>query len=138
VTDGKPFTAKDIAFTFNLMKKFPALDNFSVCNSSPRSSHRRQDRRIQPQATYTPALFDIAQQPIVPEHIWKDIEDPVKFTNENPSLLARSPSSDLPEPGIRTARNPNYWQPGKPYIQACASRPTHQRSSQPGARQRRD
>ncbi len=33
---------------------------------------------------FTPGLYDIGEQMIVPEHIWKDVDDPVTFTNENP------------------------------------------------------
>src|SRR5947208_14974541 len=30
--DGKPFTANDVAFTFNLMKQYPAADVLGVCS----------------------------------------------------------------------------------------------------------
>jgi peptide/nickel transport system substrate-binding protein len=54
----------------------------------------------------------------VPEHIWKDVADPVKFANENP--VASGPFTEITRfenQVFQVEKNPNYWQPGKPYIQ---------------------
>ncbi len=83
--DGTPLTAKDVAFTFNyiLEHKFPrmgkiidyvekaeAVDDYTV--------------KIYLKKPYAPFITEIATTKIVPEHIWKDIEDPINFRNENP------------------------------------------------------
>ncbi|MBS2026086.1 MAG: ABC transporter substrate-binding protein, partial [Deltaproteobacteria bacterium] len=71
------------------------------------------------QRVFYPLLFGLAPQPIVPEHIWKDVADPVAFPNETP--VATGPftevnvfTSQLYELG----KNPHYWQPGKPAVDA--------------------
>ncbi len=67
---------------------------------------------------YTPSLYDLSNQYIVPEHIWKDIKDPVTFTNENP--VGTGPFTEVTrfEDQIYIVeKNPHYWQAGKPYFQ---------------------
>ena len=67
---------------------------------------------------YTLALYDLANQYIVPEHIWKDIADPVTFTNDNP--VGTGPFTEVTrfEDQIYVVeKNPYYWQEGKPYFQ---------------------
>ncbi len=65
---------------------------------------------------YTLALYDFAEQMIVPKHIWEAVEDPVTFLNEEP--VGTGPFTEI---GIFEAqywelhKNPNYWQEGKPY-----------------------
>lgn len=140
-SDGTPFTAKDVAFTFNLFKKFPALPGNgarSVIDYLP-SIEATDDNTVvfsfgkpvaaagdgtpaaspaaaQPEP-YTVGLYDIGGQNIVPEHIWKDIADPVTYTNENP--VGTGPFTNVArfESQIwELHKNPNYWQEGKPYI----------------------
>ena len=48
--------------------------------------------------------------PIVPEHIWKDVADPVTFTNETP--VGSGPLTEITRftPQVyEQCRNPNYW-----------------------------
>ena len=46
--DGKPFTAKDVAFTFNLMKRVPSTDLYALWTT------RRTPSRPPPPATRSP------------------------------------------------------------------------------------
>jgi peptide/nickel transport system substrate-binding protein len=67
---------------------------------------------------FTPGLWDIGEQMIAPEHIFKDVADPVTFTNETP--VGTGPFTEIPEFGAQyweLHRNPNYWQEGKPFVQ---------------------
>ena len=119
-SDGRPFVAKDVAFTFGLMKRHAALDMnqlWSRIESVAATDERTVVFRfVQP---FVPALVYIAHQPIVPEHIWKDVKDPVAFTNENP--VATGPFTEVrvfKNQVYELGRNPNYWQPGKPAIRA--------------------
>jgi len=141
-SDGTPFGAKDVAFTFNLFKKFPALPGNgarSVIDYLP-TIEATDDTTVvfsfgkpvpaaaagatpvaSPAASspepYTVGLYDIGSQNIVPEHIWKDIADPVTFTNENP--VGTGPFTNVArfENQIwELHKNPSYWQEGKPYI----------------------
>jgi len=117
-SDGKPLTAGDVLFTFQLMKKHRALDQFAVWKHTKAISREGSKVHFDFNYPYTlPALFIIGKQPIVPAHIWKNIDDPVKFPNKDP--IGSGPfnqivtfKSQLYEVGA----NPNYWQKGKPGI----------------------
>jgi peptide/nickel transport system substrate-binding protein len=119
-SDGQPFTARDVYFTFDLMRRFPALDRRGAWNFL-------DDVRLVDDHTvdfrfkrlYVPGLGEIAAQLIVPEHVWKDIEDPVAFSNENP--VATGPFTEVRlfrNQVYELGRNPYYWQEGKPAVEA--------------------
>lgn len=117
-SDGKPFTAKDAAFTFDLLRRFPALDQRGVWKTvSSIEAHGEHELVVKFSRVYVPGLFRIAQQPIVPEHIWRDVPDPVTFKNPNP--VATGPFTEVlsfQNQVYELGRNPDYWQPGLPKI----------------------
>jgi len=120
-SDGQPFTAKDVAFTFNLFKDKKGLQgNASGVWEYLDSVKATDDKTVafNFKKVYTVGIFDIATQFIVAEHIWSKIDDPAKFTNENP--VATGPFTEVPvfqNQVYEVHRNPNYWQAGKPYIE---------------------
>ncbi len=117
-SDGKKFTADDVVFTFNLLKKYPALDRSSVWNGGLSNVKKLSEYKIEfdYSKVNVPAIVDISNVYIVPKHIWIDVENPVKFVNKNP--VGTGPFLlDTFSPAVFTLkRNPNYWQKGKPYI----------------------
>jgi len=121
-SDGIPFTAQDVAFTFNYMKKYPAIDNNGIMADSSNLVSVKASGNNTVIFTFskpnTAIFYYIAEQPIVPEHIWSGISNPSEWTNPNPVgtgpfLLS---SIDLPNNTITLVKNPNYWMEGKPYI----------------------
>lgn len=124
--DGEDFTADDVVFTWQLFFDFEGLGGNgarTVINETEpivTAVEKVDDYTVKWvfERPYTVGLADLSQQYIVPEHIWKDIEDPVTFTNENP--VGTGPFTEVSrfEAQIYEVRkNPNYWQPGKPYIE---------------------
>ena len=119
-SDGTPFTARDVAFTFDLMHRVPALDPqglwqflASVTADSPTSVEFIFKR------TYTPGLAVIGTQPIVSEHKWKDVAQPASF--DDPSPVGTGPFTEVRrfEPLVyELGRNAKYWQSGKPAVSA--------------------
>ena len=118
-SDGKPFTAEDVAFTFNLKKMHAGLDTrdswsylkevLALNDSTVKFEFKR---------VYVPGFDDVAGQPIVAKHIWKNIEDPLKFTNPEP--VGTGPFTEILrfESQIwELGKNLNYWQSGKPEIE---------------------
>ena len=53
---------------------------------------------------------------IVPKHIWEKVADPVKYVDSDPVGTGPFLKSQCSPQSISWNRNPNYWQPGKPYI----------------------
>ena len=74
-SDGKPFSAHDVAYTLNLWKEYPALDTRnaweylkSVVAVSDTLVH------IDFKRIYVPGFEAIAGAYIVPKHIWRKVE----------------------------------------------------------------
>ncbi len=121
-SDGQPFTANDVAFTFNLLKTQPGVNSAAL--SALVGDKAYIDTITAPDAktvqftfktVYTPGLYELISQNIVPEHTWKDVTDVVAFTNDNP--VGTGPFTQLVNFGAQAYeidKNPNYWQPGKP------------------------
>lgn len=117
-SDGQPFTAKDVVFTFDLFKKFPALDRRAVLQFTE-SATAADDKTVtfRLNKVFTQAHVILGGTWILPEHQWSKVEDPVTFTNPDP--VGTGPLTvvkQLTEQVLELCRNENYWQEGRPYI----------------------
>lgn len=119
-SDGQPFTADDVVFTFELLRRFPALDQKSVWKFLDGVSPGAPGQvRFTFKRVYVPGLAWLAHQPLVPKHAWSSVEDPVAFTNPTP--IATGPFTEVrlfQNQVYELGRNPRYWQPGKPAVEA--------------------
>ena len=119
-SDGSPFSARDVRFTFDLLREFPALDSRSTwgfLEDVTLVDEHTLDFRFQ--RLYVPGFGRIVGQVIVPEHVWKDVEDPVAFANEEP--VATGPFTEVRlfrSQVYELGSNPYYWQEGKPAVEA--------------------
>jgi peptide/nickel transport system substrate-binding protein len=77
--DGEPFTAKDVAFTYQYIKDHP----YQWVDSSVVESAEASDDstvKITLKQDYAPFLDQVAGTlPILPEHIYKDVSDPANY-----------------------------------------------------------
>ena len=119
-SDGQPFTADDVVYTFNLIKSNSALDLQSVWSVLSDVSKQGSDQVVMTfQSPSAPSFYYIANgQPIVPQHIWSQIKDPVGENDATPIgtgpfLVAQGGCTPQ---NIAYTRNPNYWQAGLPYL----------------------
>ena len=87
-SDGQPFTAKDVAFSLNLLLKNPDLQYAGDIISTVKSAEAVDDLNVKivlttanPRFVFDKLTFhaDLGV-PLVPEHVFKD-QDPAKFTN---------------------------------------------------------
>jgi peptide/nickel transport system substrate-binding protein len=117
-SDGVPFSARDVAFTFDLMRRVPALDHDAVWQFlSAVSAPDAQTVEFRLKRPYTPGTLYIGEQAIVPEHKWKDVAQPEAF--DDPSPVGTGPFVEVRrfEPTVyELGRNKSYWQPGKPAV----------------------
>ncbi|MFN0149393.1 MAG: ABC transporter substrate-binding protein [bacterium] len=132
-SDGRPFTARDVAFTFHLLRRFPALDRRGVWGFLD-DARAENDTTIDFhfKRVFIPGFDEIAAQQIVPEHDWGGIADPVVFANENP--VATGPFTEVRvfrNQVYELGRNPHYWQPGLPRFDAirCPAYPSNDRAN---------
>ena len=115
-SDGQPLTARDVAFSFDLVRRHPALDSRSIWGFLS-DVLAKDDLTVEFafKRAYTPGLVYIGHHPIVPEHAWKDVADPGSFRNENP--VASGPFTTVATftPQMyEIRRNEAYWHAGKP------------------------
>ena len=128
-SDGQPFSAADVVYTFNLIKQKSALDLQSVWTVL---SSVTQDGSDKVAMTFSqsavPYFYEIAGQvPIVPQHIWTGISDPVGYGDpttwpgkaSDPAPVGTGPFTigQCTPQNVTFTRNPTYWQPGLPYLQ---------------------
>jgi len=75
-SDGQPFTADDVVYTFQLMKKNSALDLQSVWTVLSDVTQQGSDQVVMTfQSPAVPYFYYIAaQQPIVAKHVWSQVK----------------------------------------------------------------
>jgi peptide/nickel transport system substrate-binding protein len=116
-SDGKPMTAADVAFTFNLLKKDPGLDIDSVWSVLSSVTQAGDTVVMQFKSPSVPYFYYIADQiPIVPEHIWSTIKNPLTYADSNPVGTGAYTVSPCTPQNITYVANPHYWQKGLPKI----------------------
>ena len=110
-SDGEDLNADDVIFTYDYLTKFPALDFISV-SALLESVEKVDERTVTFHLKEPNSLIanTIVGMPIVPEHVWADVADPVTFANENP--VGSGPMTEITRftPQVyEQCRNPHYW-----------------------------
>lgn len=81
-SDGTPMTAKDVAFTYGLIKKTPALN----INAIPFGEITAEGNEVT--LTFTKSQYvnqvKILRQVVIPEHLWSKVADPATETVKTP------------------------------------------------------
>ncbi|WP_328902555.1 ABC transporter substrate-binding protein [Streptomyces sp. NBC_00441] len=105
--DGKPLTADDVAYTFELLKKHPALNADGI----QWGGVEVKDKKVI--LTFNSSQYvnqnKILQQYIVPKHIWEKVDKPETWPNRNP--VGSGPyklKTFTPQTTTLTA-TPTYW-----------------------------
>jgi peptide/nickel transport system substrate-binding protein len=118
-SDGVAFSAKDVLFSFNLLKNNSALDlngDWTVLSSV---SAKGSDQVVfQFKTAAVPYFYYIADEtPIVPEHLWSSIKDPVTYLDPHPIGTGPYVMSSCSGANIQYKKNALYWQAGLPKIE---------------------
>jgi peptide/nickel transport system substrate-binding protein len=113
-TDGQPFTAKDVAFTFTMVKKSPAINTWGF-DGKVEATDDTHVVFTWPKPAYVIAPDVISQVVIVPEHIWKDAGDPVNYVAKNPVGTGAYKLGTFKPQAFTVVANPDYWG-GEPKI----------------------
>lgn len=110
-SDGKPFTADDVVFTFDMLKKYPALDTRGAW-ASLKSVEKTADDAV----TFhfdgpgSSSLVAVNSVLIVPKHIWSKVADPTTYTNTKPVGTGPMTTESFTPTKLVLKRNPDYWQ----------------------------
>jgi peptide/nickel transport system substrate-binding protein len=109
-SDGQKLTGDDVAFTFNMIKKFKALNQLAAPYDTITASGNTVT------ATFTQSMFVLkerwlGQTPIVPKHLWESVADPTTFADKQP--VGTGPyvlKSFTPQTTTLDLRPSGYWQ----------------------------
>jgi len=114
-SDGTPLTADDVVFTFEILKKFPAIDVTGVWKSGVAEVTKVDNYtvKVKLNVVNTLMLYNLAGIYIVPKHIWSKLDDPSKFANEEPIGTGAYILENFSTQVVTLKKNPNYWNASK-------------------------
>jgi len=117
-SDGTAFTPADVVYTFNLLKQNTALDVNAVWSVLSSVAAKGTNQVVfNFKAAAVPFFFYVAGQvPIVPQHIWSKITNPVTNAITNPIGTGGYVMSTCTPQNIKWTANPSYWQTGKAVV----------------------
>lgn len=123
--DGQPFTADDVVFTYQELKKFPALDLTALWQSGLTDVSASDGKVVFTFAEpNTPIFTDLTNVAIIPRHIWESIEEPAAFANENPVGTGPFTFAGYSMDAIRGKRFADYWMKDAPKFDVYEIVPT--------------
>ncbi|TDV38355.1 peptide/nickel transport system substrate-binding protein [Paraburkholderia caballeronis] len=117
--DGKPFTSADVAFSIDLLKQVHPRGRSTFANvvriSTPDA--RTAVIELSKPAPYLLKALSAGESPIVPKHLYAN-GDPLTNPHNNAPVGTGPYRFSAWQRGsnIVYERNPDYWEPGKPYI----------------------
>lgn len=116
--DGTSFTAADVAFTFNYLKKYPALDSQGLWQVLSSVTANGDQVTFNFKTPNVPTFYSIASTVIIPQHIWSSITDPTKQMMENPVGTGPYMVGSFTPYQYTLKKNPTYWQADKVHVQS--------------------
>ncbi len=121
-SDGKPFTAKDVAFTFNLMKQYPGMDKAGVWTETfgaPADSVTAEGNTVTMAFSGNAAAKydEIIKQKMLPEHVYSTVGDPTKYIDKKPVSTGPYKLATFNGRRLVLDRRPDYWQADKVKVQ---------------------
>jgi peptide/nickel transport system substrate-binding protein len=107
-SDGKPFSAADVAFTFKLLKQFPALNVQGTPVPTTASGSGNTATLTFSQPEYA-SLYLILGLQIVPQHIWASLSNPATFSDPTPVGTGPYVLDKFSPQGFTMKVNPDYY-----------------------------
>ena len=111
--DGEDFSAEDAAFTFNLMKEYPAIDAFNLWKVLTSVTTEGSDVVLAFNTSGIPYQQQVTEQLIVPKHVFETAGDPTTFVNETAVGTGPFTVGTFNPRQLTIKRNADYWQADK-------------------------
>lgn len=109
-SDGTPFTAEDVAFTYDLIRNNAAIDLAGNAELISDVKLKGNTVEISLHDANSSAPFKLVQTPVVPKHIWSKIDKPEAYENKNPVGTGPFTEVDTFTSNLYVqCQNPNYW-----------------------------
>lgn len=106
-SDGEAFTADDVAFTFNLLKKHPALNSLGF-KGTVTATDPGHVKFVWDAPAFVSGPDILTQAVIVPEHLWATI-DPETDVIEHPVGTGAYELGSFKPQAFTLTANPSYW-----------------------------
>jgi len=115
--DGKPFTSRDVVFSFQTAKKYA---DFAYCTCVKSVAKVTAPNATTVQFTLkkpdSSMLFWIGSAEPFPQHVFAGKGDPTKIQIKKPVATGPFMMGSFSPQVFVLKRNPHYWQKGKPYV----------------------
>ncbi|MCB9423095.1 MAG: ABC transporter substrate-binding protein [Ardenticatenaceae bacterium] len=121
-SDGEPFTAEDVVYTFEVVRDVAGVDSPVLAAMAGDTAYVDAVTAVDDttvQFTFnrvnTPAIYELIDQDIIPQHVFSAYDDVIATTNENP--VGTGPFTEVvsfSSQSYQINANPNYWQEGVP------------------------
>jgi len=114
-TDDTPFTAADVAFTFNKIHDTEALNAGGTAPSAEAVDDTTVEI-IYDEPSFTEGPNALSRTWIIPEHLFSDVDDLATYANEDPVGTGPFQYEDFTSESYLLRTNDTYWDEGKPAI----------------------
>jgi len=108
-SDGQPFSASDVAYTYGLLRKYPVLNNGGLPVTSATAPNPATAVIHFSGPAYTDLDNALGLKP-VPEHIWGKVTDPATYQDSSPVGTGPYLLSTFSPQTLTFTKNPKYWQ----------------------------
>jgi ABC-type transport system substrate-binding protein len=109
-SDGKPFSASDVAFTFNLIKGNSTLNaNWTIPIPTSATAPNATTAVLTFSAPQLSSTYYLLEAPIVPQHVWASVSNPATYTDANPVSDGPYVLDKFSSTGFTLKANPNYY-----------------------------
>ncbi len=115
-SDGKPFTSKDVVFTFDQALHSTAMNKFGLPLAGVSADGAYGVTITFTKPAYTDAYYALGRVEILPEHIWQSVKNPTTFLNEHPVGTGAYVLSKFTPQAFELTANPHYYLPGLPHF----------------------
>ena len=113
-SDGQPFSANDVVFSFNLLKQYPGADGAGLWQHLTGVTNSDANTVVLTFKDVDTALLPFIQGTyIVPQHIWQSVGDPTKYINATPVGTGPMTLKSFTAQQITYAKNPKFWGAGQ-------------------------
>ncbi|HTU97977.1 MAG TPA: ABC transporter substrate-binding protein [Solirubrobacteraceae bacterium] len=113
-SNGSALTAADVAFTYQMLKKYPDANTSGLAIEGVSSAGNKVTIKF-PSPQYANLQNIAGQVYIVPQSIWSKVGDPGKYTDADPVGSGPYTLSSFAGQGFTLQANPSYWG-GKPAV----------------------
>lgn len=112
-SNGDAFSAKDVVFTFDLLKKFPAMDVKGAWQHIDTIEQRGDHVVFHLKSEDVPSLTIIGQTYILGEQHWGKVKDPTTWRDPNPVGTGPFVLGNYTDQQYSMDKNKRYWQADK-------------------------